>query len=114
CKRKGLPWILAKGFRLSCPVSDFMPKEKIPDLHKLKIWLKMNGKLRQEGETSSMTFSIPYLMSYISKIVTLEEGDLILTGCPEGVGSVQASSEIEAGISDVLSVWFKVAQQKHR
>ncbi|XP_008488682.1 acylpyruvase FAHD1, mitochondrial [Calypte anna] len=113
CKKKGLPWTLAKGFRSSCPVSDFVPKEKIPDPHKLKIWLKVNGKLRQEGETSSMIFSIPYLISYISKVITLEEGDLILTGTPAGVGSVQANDEIEAGISDVLSMRFKVAEQKH-
>ncbi|KAM9372488.1 oxaloacetate tautomerase FAHD1, mitochondrial [Phaethornis superciliosus] len=113
CKKKGLPWTLAKAFRTSCPVSDFVPKEKIPDPHKLKIWLKVNGKLRQEGETSSMIFSVPYLISYISKIITLEEGDLILTGTPAGVGSVQAKDEIEAGISDVLSMRFKVAEQTH-
>lgn len=114
CKKKGLPWTLAKAFNTSCPVSEFVPKEKIPDPHKLKIWLKVNGKLRQEGETSSMIFSIPYLISYISEIVTLEEGDLILTGTPEGVGSVQVNDEIEAGISDILSMRFKVAQQTRR
>ncbi|XP_010001846.1 PREDICTED: acylpyruvase FAHD1, mitochondrial [Chaetura pelagica] len=111
CQEKGLPWTLAKAFRSSCPVSDFVPKEKIPDPHKLKIWLKVNGEMRQEGDTSCMIFSIPYLISYISEIVTLEEGDLILTGTPEGVGSVQANDEIEAGISDILSMKFKVAQQ---
>ncbi|KAM6299095.1 oxaloacetate tautomerase FAHD1, mitochondrial [Aegotheles albertisi] len=111
CKKKGLPWTLAKGFGSSCPVSDFVPKEKIPDPHKLKIWLKVNGELRQEGETSMMIFSIPYLISYISEIFTLEEGDLILTGSPQGVGSVEAGDEIEAGISGVLSMRFTVAQQ---
>lgn len=114
CKKKGLPWTLAKGFSTSCPVSEFVPKEKIPDPHKLKIWLKVNGQLRQEGETSSMIFSIPHLISYISEIVTLEEGDLILTGSPSGVGSVQADDEIEAGIGDILSMRFKVAQQMRR
>lgn len=110
CKDKGLPWTLAKGFGSSCPVSEFVPKEKIPDPHKLRIWLKVNGKLRQEGDTSSMIFSIPYLISYISHIFTLEEGDLILTGTPEGVGSVEANDEIEAGIRDVVSMKFKVVQ----
>ncbi|KFR11784.1 hypothetical protein N306_08127, partial [Opisthocomus hoazin] len=111
CKKKGLPWTLAKGFGSSCPVSDFVPKEEIPDPHKLKIWLKVNGELRQEGETSSMIFSIPYLISYISEIFTLEEGDLILTGSPKGVGSVQPDDVIEAGITNVLSMRFKVTQQ---
>ncbi|XP_075292119.1 oxaloacetate tautomerase FAHD1, mitochondrial [Opisthocomus hoazin] len=111
CKKKGLPWTLAKGFGSSCPVSDFVPKEEIPDPHKLKIWLRVNGELRQEGETSSMIFSIPYLISYISEIFTLEEGDLILTGSPKGVGSVQPDDVIEAGITNVLSMRFKVTQQ---
>uniref|UniRef100_G1NRB2 Oxaloacetate tautomerase FAHD1, mitochondrial n=2 Tax=Meleagris gallopavo TaxID=9103 RepID=G1NRB2_MELGA len=114
CKKKGLPWTLAKAFSTSCPVSEFVPKEKIPDPHKLKIWLKVNGQLRQEGETSSMIFSIPHLISYISEIITLEEGDLILTGSPSGVGSVQEDDEIEAGIGDILSMRFKVAQQTRR
>nr|XP_012433230.3 acylpyruvase FAHD1, mitochondrial [Taeniopygia guttata] len=110
CKRKGLPWTLAKGFGTSCAVSDFVPKEQIPDPHKLQIWLKVNGKMRQEGDTSSMIFSIPYLISYISHIFPLEEGDLILTGSPKGVGAVEVDDEIEAGIRDVVSVRFKVAQ----
>ncbi|XP_025909846.1 acylpyruvase FAHD1, mitochondrial [Nothoprocta perdicaria] len=114
CKEKGLPWTLAKAFDTSCPVSDFVPKERIPDPHKLKIWLKVNGELRQEGDTSSMIFSIPYLISYISEIITLEEGDLILTGTPKGVGALEVNDEIEAGIDDILSMRFTVAQQTRR
>ncbi|XP_054851408.1 acylpyruvase FAHD1, mitochondrial [Eublepharis macularius] len=112
CKKKGLPWTLAKGFSTSCPVSDFVPKEKIPDPHQLKIWLKVNGELRQEGDTSVMIFSIPYIISYISRIITLEEGDVILTGSPKGVSAVQGNDEIEAGIQGVLSMRFKVEEQK--
>ncbi|XP_030434732.1 acylpyruvase FAHD1, mitochondrial [Gopherus evgoodei] len=114
CKKKGLPWTLAKGFNTSCPVSDFVPKEKIPDPHKLQIWLRVNGELRQEGETSSMIFSIPYIISYISEIITLEEGDLILTGSPKGVSAVQEHDEIHAGINGILSMQFKVAQQSRQ
>ncbi|XP_074866324.1 oxaloacetate tautomerase FAHD1, mitochondrial [Carettochelys insculpta] len=114
CKKRGLPWTLAKGFNTSCPVSDFLPREKIPDPHKLQIWLKLNGELRQEGETSSMIFRIPYIISYISKIITLEEGDLILTGSPKGVSAVQEHDEIQAGIKGILSMQFKVVQQAYR
>uniref|UniRef100_A0A2K5EM25 Oxaloacetate tautomerase FAHD1, mitochondrial n=1 Tax=Aotus nancymaae TaxID=37293 RepID=A0A2K5EM25_AOTNA len=104
CKKKGLPWTLAKSFTASCPVSAFVPKEKIPDPHNLKLWLKVNGELRQEGETSSMIFSIPYIISYVSKIITLEEGDIILTGTPKGVGPVKENDEIEAGIHGLPKV----------
>ncbi|XP_006874012.1 PREDICTED: acylpyruvase FAHD1, mitochondrial [Chrysochloris asiatica] len=108
CKKKGLPWTLAKAFTSSCPVSAFVPKDKIPDPHKLRLWLKVNGELRQEGETSSMIFSIPYIISYISKIMTLEEGDIILTGTPKGVGPVKENDELLAGIDGVVSMRFKV------
>ncbi|XP_029432606.1 acylpyruvase FAHD1, mitochondrial [Rhinatrema bivittatum] len=111
CKKKGLPWTLAKAFNTSCPVSDFIPKEKIPDPHNLKIWLKVNDKVKQEGETSSMIFSIPYLISYISNIIALEEGDLILTGTPKGVGAVQAHDEMSAGIDGIVSMKFTVQRQ---
>lgn len=113
CKKKGLPWTLAKSFTASCPVSAFVPKEKVPDPHALRLWLKVNGELRQEGKTSSMIFSIPYIISYVSKIVTLEEGDLILTGTPKGVGPVKENDEIEAGIDGVVSMKFKVKKSEY-
>ncbi|XP_003417825.1 acylpyruvase FAHD1, mitochondrial [Loxodonta africana] len=113
CKKQGLPWTLAKGFTASCPVSAFVPKEKISDPHKLRLWLKVNGELRQEGETSSMIFSIPYIISYVSKIITLEEGDIILTGTPKGVGPVKESDEIQAGIDGVVSMRFKVERAEY-
>ncbi|XP_058536443.1 acylpyruvase FAHD1, mitochondrial [Ochotona princeps] len=108
CKRKGLPWTLAKGFTSSCPVSAFVPKERVPDPHNLRLWLKVNGQLRQEGHTASMIFSVPYLISYVSNIMALEEGDLILTGTPEGVGRVAENDEIQAGIDGVVSMRFRV------
>ncbi|KAM6165864.1 oxaloacetate tautomerase FAHD1, mitochondrial [Erethizon dorsatum] len=113
CKKKGLPWTLAKSFTSSCPVSAFVPKEKIPDPHALRLWLKVNGELRQEGETSSMIFSIPYIISYVSKIITLEEGDLILTGSPKGVGPVKENDEMEAGIDGVVRMRFKVEKSEY-
>ncbi|XP_006003149.1 acylpyruvase FAHD1, mitochondrial [Latimeria chalumnae] len=111
CKKKGLPWTLAKAFNTSCPVSDFISKEKISDPQNVKIWLKVNDRLRQEGSTSSMIFSIPYLISYISEIITLEDGDLILTGTPKGVAAVQEHDELHAGIDDLISMTFKVERQ---
>ena len=108
CKSKGLPWTLAKAFDTSCPVSEFVPKDKIPDPGNVRIWLKVNDQLRQDGSTSQMIFSIPFLISYISEIITLEEGDLILTGTPKGVSSVQQHDELQAGIEDILSMTFRI------
>ncbi|CAI9597083.1 unnamed protein product [Staurois parvus] len=111
CKKKGLPWTLAKAFDTSCPVSDFISKETIKDPHNLKIWLKVNDDLRQEGHTSSMIFSIPFLISYISRIITLEEGDLILTGTPKGVAAVGENDEMVAGIDNIITMKFQIKKQ---
>ncbi|XP_069503392.1 oxaloacetate tautomerase FAHD1, mitochondrial-like [Ambystoma mexicanum] len=113
CAKRGLPWTLAKAFNTSCPVSDFIPKEKIPDPHSLTIWLKVNDQLKQEGKTEAMIFSIPYLISYISDIITLEKGDLILTGTPKGVSTVKENDVIHCGIDGIVSMRFKVQRQPH-
>ncbi|XP_061701228.1 acylpyruvase FAHD1, mitochondrial [Syngnathoides biaculeatus] len=108
CKARGLPWTLAKAFDTSCPVSEFIPKERIPDPGDVGLWLEVNGQLRQSGRTSSMIFSVPHLVSYISRVITLEEGDLILTGTPEGVSAVRERDELRAGIDGVVTVTFTV------
>lgn len=113
-KKKGQPWSIAKGFDTSCPISDFMPKESIAKPDELKIWCKVNGALKQEGDTSDMVFKIPHLISFISQYFTLETGDLILTGTPKGVGPVKSGDVIEIGIDDLstenlLKASFNVA-----
>lgn len=113
CKSKGLPWTLAKAFNTSCPVSDFIPKDRIPDPGNVKLSLKVNDQLRQSGCTSQMIFSVPYLISYISDFITLEEGDLILTGTPKGVSAVQEYDELQAGIEDIVTMSFKVERPDH-
>lgn len=107
-KKKGHPWTLAKGFDTSCPVSSFIPKEQILDPHNIELWCSVNGNIRQCGSTKDMIFNIPTLVSYISNYFTLEEGDVILTGTPSGVGPVQAGDLIESGITNVLTMKFMV------
>ena len=107
-KNKGQPWSLAKGFDTSCPVSDFIEKDRLKDPANSNLWLKVNGDMKQNGTTSDMIFNIPYLISYISRYFRLEEGDVILTGTPEGVGPVGNGDMIEAGLGDLVSFQFKV------
>jgi acylpyruvate hydrolase len=64
--------------------------------------------MRQEGNTNSMIFSIPYLICYISQYFTLETGDVILTGTPSGVGSVTSGDVIQCGLADIVSMKFTV------
>jgi len=107
-KKKGYPWDIAKGFDTSCPVSKFIPKESVPDPHNVELWCKVNGVLRQKGNTSDMIFKIPYLISYISQYFTLEPNDVILTGTPAGVGGVNAGDVIQGGLTNHVEFEFKV------
>jgi acylpyruvate hydrolase len=106
--KKGQPWLLAKGFDTSCPISDFIPKESLPDPDNVHLWLKVDGTMKQDGNTKDMIFRIPYLIHYISKIVTLEEGDLIMTGTPAGVSKVNAGQQITAGLNKLVEMSFSV------
>jgi 5-carboxymethyl-2-hydroxymuconate isomerase len=108
-KKKGLPWEIAKGFDTSCPLSDFVPTDKVADPQDLTICLVLNGEQRQNGSTGLMINSVARIISYLSGIFTLEEGDLILTGTPAGVGRVQAGDRMEASIAGVGSVCVTVA-----
>lgn len=107
-KKQGHPWLLPKGFDTSCPVSDFIPKDKIKDPHNVEIWLKVNNVLKQKGNTSMMIFDIPTLLEYTTKFVTMEPGDLLLTGTPAGVSKVNPGDEIECGIEGVMEMKFRV------
>ncbi|TPX57916.1 hypothetical protein PhCBS80983_g03499 [Powellomyces hirtus] len=92
------PWTVAKGWDGFTPVSEFIPKEKISDPQNLRLWLEVDGKKVQDGNTKDMIFSIPTLISYVSKLMTLERGDVILTGTPAGVGPVQVGQTMKAGL----------------
>jgi len=100
-KKKGLPWEIAKGFDTSCPLSEFVPSADVPAPHMLAISLRVNGAIRQNSTTAHMMRTIPEIISHISTIFTLEEGDVILTGTPEGVGPVKSGDMMTAEIEGV-------------
>ncbi|KAK3096062.1 hypothetical protein FSP39_022681 [Pinctada imbricata] len=112
-KRKGQPWCLAKGFDTACPVSDFIEKHKVPDYNDIRLWLKVDGRIKQDSSTSDMIFCIPDVISYISQYMTLEEGDVVITGSPAGAGPVVAGEIIEAGLADIVSMKFRVESGGH-
>nr|GMD38038.1 Fanconi anemia group I protein [Ipomoea batatas] len=111
-KSAGLPWTVAKGQDTFTPISSILPCSMVPDPHDVELWLKVDGEIRQKGSTRDMIFKIPYLVSYISCIMTLAEGDVILTGTPEGVGPVKVGQKVEAGITGLLDVHFNVGRRQ--
>jgi 2-keto-4-pentenoate hydratase/2-oxohepta-3-ene-1,7-dioic acid hydratase in catechol pathway len=100
-RKVGLPWSLAKGMDTFAPMSATIPLTKVKDLQDLHLELKLNGKIRQDGNTSMMIFPVEEIISYASKYMTLEAGDIIATGTPEGVGSIKDGDVLEAKIDGV-------------
>ncbi|VAH97678.1 hypothetical protein VPH35_068648 [Triticum aestivum] len=110
-KSAGLPWTLAKAQDTFTPISAVVPKSAVPNPDDLELWLKVDDELRQKGPTSDMIFKVPFLISYISSIMTLMEGDVILTGTPEGVGPVRIGQKIKAGITGLIEAEFDVQRR---
>jgi len=100
-KKKGWPWEIAKGFDGSAFIGDFIPleKEKV-----ISFTIKKNNEVVQQGDTSMLIFSFDEIISYISKFFTLQQGDLIYTGTPQGVGPVQIGDVLEGWVEDQLIV----------
>jgi 2,4-diketo-3-deoxy-L-fuconate hydrolase len=90
---KFFDWLMGKWFDGSAPLGpEIVTKDEIPDPHDLRLRLWVNGELMQDGHTSQMIFRIPETIAYISSVVTLEPGDIIAMGTPDGVGSARGLS----------------------
>jgi 2-keto-4-pentenoate hydratase/2-oxohepta-3-ene-1,7-dioic acid hydratase in catechol pathway len=108
CKKKGLPWEIAKAFDFSAPVGNFLPINTFENTSVIPFGLKINGDWRQQGNSSNMIFSFDRIIAYVSQFVTLRSGDLIFTGTPEGVGPAQREDHFELFLADEKVLDFKV------
>lgn len=95
-------WTRAKGFDTFCPLGE--ESSSVPELGSLSVVTRVNGTVRQRGKTTEMVFSIPFLLAYISRIMTLEPGDLVATGTPSGVGPLAPGDVVEVEIPGVSRV----------
>jgi 2-keto-4-pentenoate hydratase/2-oxohepta-3-ene-1,7-dioic acid hydratase in catechol pathway len=103
-KQKGWPWTISKGFDTFAPISEIVLKNEVIDPNDLNFSLKLNDNLIQKSNTKYMIFSIEKIIEFISKIMTLERGDLIMTGTPEGVGELKNGDVIEANLDNLCSL----------
>jgi 5-carboxymethyl-2-hydroxymuconate isomerase len=103
-KKRGLPWTVAKGFDTSAPLSAAVRVGRVSDPHALSIELRVNGAVRQSSNTRQMILRIPGIIAYCSTLFSLEAGDLIFTGTPEGVGRVVSGDRIDAQIASIGSL----------
>jgi 2-keto-4-pentenoate hydratase/2-oxohepta-3-ene-1,7-dioic acid hydratase in catechol pathway len=100
-RKAGLPWSLSKGMDTFAPMSEPRPPASSHDIHDLEISCRVNGQVRQHGRTSMMIYTPEELIAFISKWMTLEEGDIIATGTPSGVGPIVPGDLIEMRIEGV-------------
>ncbi len=107
-RRAGQPWALSKGLDTFAPMSAPVPLSSVEDVHELELELRVNGEVRQRGRTADMLFPPEQLIAYISSYMTLEEGDIIATGTPEGVSGLNDGDLVEASISGVGKVSNRV------
>jgi len=103
-------WTRAKGFDTFCPLGE--ESSELPDLDSLTVVTRVNGVERQRGKSSEMVFSIPSLLAYISRIMTLEPGDLVATGTPSGVGPLVSGDVVEIEIPGVSRVTNPVQESR--
>ena len=107
-QRSDPQWTRAKGFDTFCPVGRPVSVESLNELgmrlESLEVTTSVNGELRQHGRASDMVFSIPFLLSYASGIMTIEPGDIVTTGSPDGVGPLKPGDVVRVQIPGVSSV----------
>jgi fumarylpyruvate hydrolase len=93
------PWEIGKAFDGSAPCGPLQPASKIGHPGKGRIWLKVNGEVKQDGDLEQMIWNVPEIIWKLSEMVALEAGDLIMTGTPEGVGAVVRGDRLDGTIA---------------
>jgi fumarylpyruvate hydrolase len=100
-KKMGRPWEMGKAFDNSAPCTALKTVPMVGHPSKGAIWLKVNGEMRQQGDLAAMIWSVPETIAYLSKLITLRAGDLIMSGTPAGVGPVKAGDRLEGHVDGV-------------
>lgn len=109
-KKKGLPWEIAKAFDNAAVIStEFIPKSEFKDLRNINFHLTIDNTIVQQGNSSHMIFDIDFLISYVSKFITLKTGDLLFTGTPAGVGPVKIGNQLTGYLEnkEILGFFIK-------
>lgn len=108
CKAKGHPWEIAKAFDYSAPFGEFKMIGALKHPEDITFGMKLNGKWVQQGHSRDMIFSFDRIIAHVSRFVTLNEGDCIFTGTPQGVGEVHIGDKLELFLEDEPMFWFGI------
>lgn len=108
-KAKGLPWDTAKGFDHSAPASELVPAAAGAQGASGRIWLTVNGELRQQGQLEDMVFSVPDILHALSRLYALKAGDLVFMGTPAGVAALVPGDRFVAGVDGLVQFQGHIA-----
>ena len=108
CKAKGHPWEIAKSFDFSAPIGEFKKISDLRNTDDISFGMKLNGEWVQQGHSRDMIFNFNTIVSYVSRFVTLNEGDCIFTGTPQGVGEVHVGDRLELFLEGESMLGFYV------
>ena len=109
-KKMGRPWEMGKAFDHSAPCTALKAVSMVGHPAKGAIWLKVNGVVKQQGDLAEMIWNVPETIAYLSRLVTLQAGDLIMSGTPAGVGPVERGDRLEGhvdGVGDLTVTYAK-------
>lgn len=109
-RRAGNTWDLSKGMDTFGPMSEPVPLSSVRDVQDLDLVLTVNGEVRQRGNTRDMIFPVPRLIAYVTRFMTMEPGDILITGTPEGVSEILPGDTVCASIAGVGSVTNRVVR----
>ncbi len=101
-KEKRLPWDTAKGFDASAPISELVPASEATLQPDTRLWLEVNGAIRQQAPLGDMVFGVAEILHELSKLFALQAGDLIFMGTPAGVAALQPGDRFRAGVDGLV------------
>lgn len=107
-KKLGRPWEVGKSFEKSAPMSELFPASETGHLDQGRIYLKVNGEIKQDGDLNQMIWKVPEMIAYLSRFYDIAGGDLIMSGTPAGVGPIQRGDKMECEIEKLATLIVEV------
>ena len=107
-KTSGQPWEASKSFEQSAPISQLYTTESIGHPNSGRIWLEVNGEIRQDGDIGQLIWRVPEIIEHLSALFHLRAGDLIYTGTPAGVSSIERGDVLRGGVDGVATIEIEI------
>jgi fumarylpyruvate hydrolase len=107
---KGRPWDWGKAFDLSAPCAPLKRVSEVGHVDKGRIWLAVNGTIRQDADVAELIWDVPEIISILSQSMSLKRGDLIMTGTPAGVGAIVTGDKVTGGIDGLGEIEINILE----